>query len=102
MKELDRILDGDDVIRALLVDLINDGGQGGGLARPGRPGHEYEPPRLVTEGVYDLGQPQLLDRLDDHRHQPERRAESPPLEIRVHPETPQPKQRVREIDLPLR
>jgi hypothetical protein len=39
--ELDRVLDGEDVVFAVLVRVINHGRQRGGLARAGRPGHQH-------------------------------------------------------------
>ena len=42
MNEFDRILQGNDVNRLFLVDLIQDRGQGRGLATAGRAGDEHE------------------------------------------------------------
>jgi hypothetical protein len=43
MHELNRVLDGDDVIVPLQVRVIHHRRQGGGFAGPGRTGHKNEP-----------------------------------------------------------
>ena len=47
--ELDRVLDGDDVIRPVLVDVIDHRCQGCGLARAGRTRDEHEAFREKTQ-----------------------------------------------------
>ena len=42
VQELDRILDGEDVLGARLVDQIDDGGERGRLARAGRAGDQHD------------------------------------------------------------
>ena len=49
VEDLDRVLDGDDVPGLGLVDRVDHGGDGRGLAGPGRAGDEDEPPRLLGE-----------------------------------------------------
>ena len=83
------------------VDLVDDGGQGGRLARAGRPGDQHEPARLVAEGVQDLGQPEFIDGLDVHRDEPEGRGERPLVEEDVDTEAGLAVQRVGEVDLPV-
>ena len=56
---LDRVLDGQDVELAMLVDVVDDRGQCGGLARPGRPGHEHEAAGKAGEPFGDRGETQL-------------------------------------------
>src|SRR5690606_39305204 len=41
--DLDRVLDGDDVILAALVEVIDHGGEGRGLARANRTGDQDQP-----------------------------------------------------------
>ena len=101
MQELDGVLDGDDVMRAGLVDLVDDGGQRGGLARAGRPGDQDEAPRLVTERVEHLGQTQVVDRLDLDGHHPEGRRQSSALEEGVHAKASHAVERVGEVHLPV-
>ena len=64
VNELDRVLDGEDVIVPLGVDLVDHGGQRGGLARAGRPGHQHQPARLVAQLADHRRQTQLVERLD--------------------------------------
>jgi len=42
---LDRVFDGDDVFRTLLVDVVDNRRQSGGLTRPGGPGDEKQTTR---------------------------------------------------------
>src|SRR5690606_34409482 len=51
VEELDRVLDRDDVVALLAVDLVDEGGERGGLARAGGPGDEDEAARLLREGL---------------------------------------------------
>ena len=59
--ELDGILDGDHVLVAGLVDQVEHGGQGGGLAAAGRPGHQDQPARLLAQLAKHLRQAQLIE-----------------------------------------
>ena len=59
--EFDRVFDGQDVFVALGVDLVDHGGQRGGLAGPGRPGHQHQPARLVAQLAHDGRQAQLVE-----------------------------------------
>ena len=47
VEELDRVLDGHDVLVALLVDQVEHRGERGGLAGAGRAGDEHEAARLA-------------------------------------------------------
>ena len=49
MDELDGIFDGDDVLVALAVDLIEHGGQGGGFAGAGGTGDQDQTARTIAE-----------------------------------------------------
>ena len=51
VEELDRVLDGHDVLLARLVDRVDHGRQRGGLARAGRAGDEHDAARLLGEVV---------------------------------------------------
>src|SRR5947209_5991945 len=42
MYELDRIFDGEDMVRVSKIDVVEHGRQGGRLTRPGRPGYQHE------------------------------------------------------------
>ena len=45
--EFDRVLDGEDVVVLGVVQVVEHRRQGGGLARTGRPGDQYQPARDV-------------------------------------------------------
>ena len=64
---LDGVLDGDDVLPAVGVDVVEHGGQRGRLAAPGRPGDEDEAALVEGDLFQDLGQEELADRLDLER-----------------------------------
>ena len=73
--ELDRILDRDHVPLDVLVDAVEHRGERRRLARARRAGDENQAARTVGEIGDDLGQVELLERLDlernlpdDHRH----------------------------------
>ena len=60
---LDRVFDGDDVgLVALLVDDVDHGGQRGGLARAGGPGHQHQAARFVEQFLGRGRQADLLHR----------------------------------------
>jgi hypothetical protein len=102
VEELDRVLDGHDVLFARLVDLVDDRSQRGRLAGAGRARDEHEPTRLLAEVVDDRRQAEVVDRGDDRRDQPERGAERRALEVRVDAEPGLAGDRVGEVDLPVR
>src|SRR5436190_2094377 len=58
--ELDRVLDRDDVVLAVLVGVVDDGGQRGGLAGAGRPRHQDQ--ALVQHGRFleERRQPEVV------------------------------------------
>src|SRR6185295_3543466 len=62
VKKLDGILDGDDVLAGLGVDLVDDRGERGRLARSGRPGDEHQPARFGGEIGDDRRKPELVER----------------------------------------
>ncbi len=59
--ELDRVFDGDHVGVASLVDVLDHGGQGRGLAAPGRARHEHDPVGRDRDVLEDRGQAHLVD-----------------------------------------
>src|SRR5712664_2536263 len=64
VKKLDGVLDGDHVLFALAVDLVQHGGERGGLAGTGRASNEHEATGLVAEPLNDQGQTQGIKSLD--------------------------------------
>ena len=69
--ELDRILDGEDVIVPLAVDLVDHGRQRCGFAGAGRPRYQHQAARLIAELAHHGGQAELVERLDFERNQTE-------------------------------
>ncbi len=61
VEELDGILDADDVAAAVLVDVVDHGGERRGLPAAGGPGHEDEAPLLQGDALHDLGQAEAVD-----------------------------------------
>ena len=55
VKELDRIFDGDHVLVALVVDLVEHRGEGGGLSGTGRTGDEHQAARLLAKTFHHEG-----------------------------------------------
>jgi hypothetical protein len=73
--ELDGVLDGDDVCRALAVDVVDHGGQRGGLPRAGGPRHHHQPLHQVAELQDVRRELEILDGEDvggDHPEDPAR------------------------------
>ena len=62
--EFDRVLDGQDVVVALAVDLVDHRGQRGGFAGAGRPGDQHQSARLVAQLADHRRQSQLVEGLD--------------------------------------
>jgi hypothetical protein len=61
---LDRVFDRDDVLPRLGVDLVDDGGERGALARAGGAGDEHEAARLVAISASTGGRPSSSSRQD--------------------------------------
>ena len=53
-QKLDGVLDGDDLLVILVVDVLDDGGQGGGFAGPGR-AREQDQARIHVREFLDFG-----------------------------------------------
>src|SRR5829696_288460 len=101
VQELYRVLNAHDVLVPGLVDLVDHGGEGGRFAAPRRARNKDEPARLLGKVLYSLWQPELADALYLARDGTESRANSPPLEVDVHPEAGAARQRVTEVEFPL-
>jgi hypothetical protein len=61
MQELDRILDGQDMVRGGLVAVVDHGGERGRLSRAGRPHHEDQAALQHDQLLEDLGHAQILE-----------------------------------------
>ena len=72
--ELDRILDGDDVIGAVVVAVVDHAGQRRGLARAGRSGDQHQAARQHAQVAEDLRRLQVIERQDDRGNVAEHRA----------------------------
>jgi hypothetical protein len=101
VKELDRVLDGHDVLFARRVDLVDHRCQRRRLARAGRPRHQHHPARLLRELVHSGRQAEIVDRDDVGGDEAEGRADRRALEVGVDAETGVARDRVGEVDLPV-
>ena len=101
VQELDRVLDGEDVLVARLVDLVDDRGERRRLARARGARDEHEPARLLGEGADDRRHAELLERHRLRGDQAEGGGERAALEVRVDAEAAVAGDRVGEVDLPL-
>ena len=61
VNELDGILDGEDVVVAFAVDLVDHGRQGCGFAGTGRSRHQHQTARLVAELADHSRQAELVE-----------------------------------------
>src|SRR5215216_3548764 len=86
VEELDRVLDGHDVVVALPVGQVDQAGQGGRLARAGGPGDQHEPPGRAGEAAHLAGDAECLQRLDLLGDEPEDGPHRVALEGEVEPE----------------
>src|SRR5208337_3464268 len=59
--ELDRVFDGENVIVALAVDLVDHGGEGGRFARSGRSSYEYKTAWLIAKLADHGSQAELVE-----------------------------------------
>ena len=101
VQKLDRVLDREDVLRAVPVDLVDDGGERRRLTGAGRTGDENEAARLLRQLVQRRRDAELLQRLDLGRDQAKGRPDRLPLEVDIDAEARQAGDRVREIELAL-
>ena len=102
VQELDRVLDGEDVLVPGAVDVVEERGEGRRLAGAGRPGDEHEAARLLREVVQAGREAELLERLDLVRDEPEGGAHGRALKVGVDTEAREAGNRMREVDLPAR
>jgi hypothetical protein len=70
MQELDRILDGDNLLRPVPVDVIHHRRQGGRLAAPGDPGDENQSPFLQGDFAENRWEAEYLEIGNDVRNAP--------------------------------
>jgi hypothetical protein len=96
---LDRVFDGDDILPAMGVDVIDHRGQRRGLAASGRSGHEHEPSLEQGDLFQHLGKEQLPDRLDIQGDDPQGNSDRPALLEDAPPEPPEPRQAVGQVDV---
>ena len=98
MQVLDGILDGDDVLFAIVVDLVEHRRQRRGLARSGGTGHQHQAARLLT-AARPRRQAELAKAADLVRDQPERRRQRAALVEHVAAEAREALDAEREVDL---
>jgi hypothetical protein len=89
VQKLDRVLDREDVLRAVPVDLVDDGGERRRLTGAGRARDENEAARLLGQLVQRCRDAELLQGLDLGRDQAKSRPDRLPLEIDVDSEARQ-------------
>ena len=89
------------VVRPGLVDLIDDSGQRGRLARAGGSRDQNETAGLVTEGMQHFGQPQVINGFDLNGNHPKSGCDRPSLEERVDTKTRDPVQGIRQVEFPV-
>ena len=99
VQELDRVLDREDVLLALLVDHVDHRRQRGRLARAGRAGDEHEAARLAGELREHRRQAELVEARDLVRDQAEGGADRAALEEAVDAEAGDARDRVGEVEL---
>ena len=97
VQELDRILDGDDVLGARRVDQVDDGRQRRGLARSGRPRHEDDAVLERRDFSDRLRQAELAKRRNPLGNQAHHDGERAALPEDVDAEARELRNRVREI-----
>ncbi len=88
--ELDRVLDRDDVVGAVLVDVVDHRGQRRGLSRAGRPGDQHEALVQHAQVLRALGQAKVVEGQDLVGDLPEHRAYSAavPEQVDAEPRDP--------------
>ena len=101
VEELDRVLDGHDVVVARAVDLVDDGRERRRLTGARRARDEDEAARLLRKLVELRRQAEILERLQLGGDHAEGRAEALALEIDVDAEAREARDRVRDVDLPV-
>ena len=84
--ELDRILDRDDVIGAIVVAVIHHAGKRRRFARSGRPGHEHETARQHAKIAEDLRRAQVIEAQNDRGNIAKYGAGAAVLVEGIHPE----------------
>ena len=85
--EFDRVLDGEDVVVALGIDLVDHGRERGGFARTRWSRDQHQPARLVAHLADDRRQAELMERFDLKRNQTEDASRSAALVKDVGAET---------------
>src|SRR5258708_7149414 len=99
VKKLDRVLDGDHVLFAFAVDLVEHGSERGGLAGTRRSGDEDESAGLVAQSLHDQRQSQSVKPFDLPRNGTEDGADGSSLVENVAAEARQILQTEREVQL---
>jgi hypothetical protein len=84
--ELDRVLDGHDVLAALRVDLVDHRGERRGLTRAGGAGHEHQALRALGHLLDDRRKVQLAERPDLDGDDADGRGHRAALTVDVAPE----------------
>ncbi len=99
VQELDGVLDRDHVLFALVVDLVEHGGERRRFAGTGRAGHQHESARFVAQVLHDGRKPQCVETLDLPWNGAEYRCHGAALVKDVSAETRQALQAERKVEL---
>jgi hypothetical protein len=98
-REVDRVLDGEDVALLVLVDVVHHAGEGGRLTRAGGAGDQHDAARLVGDVGEDLGRLEIVQREDLGGDGAHHRRRAALLHEGVHPEARQVGHREGEVAL---
>src|SRR5260370_5056840 len=79
VKKLDGVLDGDHMLFTFAVNLVEHGGERGGLTGASWSGHEDESTGLVAQALYDERQSESIEAFDFPRNRTEDGAYGSPL-----------------------
>ena len=101
VEELDRVLHGEDVLGTVPVDLVDQRRERRRLARARGTRDEDDAARLLGQLVQRSRNAELLERLQLGRNQAEGRTDRLALEIDVDAEAGEPRDRMREVELPV-
>jgi hypothetical protein len=101
VEELDRVLDGHDVVAPGPVREVDQRRQRRGLSGTGRAGHQHHAARQIGERAHRLRDAEVLEGLDLVRDPPEGGTDVLPLPVDIDAEPGGARHRVREVELEL-
>lgn len=99
MHEFDRVFDGQDVLLAVLVQVVDHRRQCGGLAAAGGPGHQHQPAGRLGNLPKHFPQSQLLQALYPRGNQAQHRTDAPGVPEGIDPKPRHTRQFMGEIQV---